>query len=334
MLLLPSDFHGRAEFYLRLAQFLGAGLSPAEALEDLAATPPQASLRRLANALSAELSAGRPLGECFRRHEPEFGLLDVALVEAGERSGRLAPCFQQLADYYRERGELAASFLGQVAYPAFVLHFGFLVFGVLLPWAQSQFTRSLPALLLHTLLLLLPLYGLGALLILALQGRAQGWRSGLERVLGWVPMLGPARRALALSRLAFALEALVAAGVHFPQAWSIAARASSSPRLLRIVDRWNLPLQAGQTPSALVGSEPAFHGFFANLYATGEKTGTLQESLHRLAEHFRAEGVAKARQFTAWMPRLLYLGVAGFLAWRIVSFYRGYFQTIDSFFKP
>lgn len=334
-LLLPRHFQQRAEFHHRLGQFVGAGLSVLDGLEEIRRAPPGAALGRLSEALLGELQAGRSLGEAFGRHETAFGPLDVALLDAGERAGRLAASFHLLAAYYRERASLAAGFVAQMAYPIFVLLLGLVIFGVLLPWAASRGEASLPALALRVFSRLLIFLSLAGLLGVALQGnRGARWRGWIESAFSVVPWLGAGRRALALSRLAFALEALVAAGVGFVQAWPIAAKASHSPSLQSTVGNWEPLLEAGQSPAALIRTEPIFAGLFANLYSTGEATGTLQESLRRIAVHYQDEGVAKLRSFAAWLPRLLYLGIALYLGYRIVEYYRGYFKLIDSFFHP
>ena len=96
-----------------------------------------------------------------------------------------------------------------------------------------------------------------------------------------VPILGTARHYLALSRLAAALEALISAGVNIFEAWDLAATASGSPALRRAVAAWKPRVVAGQMPSEAVRRCPLFPETFANLYASGEISGKLDESLRQ-----------------------------------------------------
>ena len=48
------------------------------------------------------------------------------------------------------------------------------------------------------------------------------------------------------------LEALISAGVNIVEAWDLAATASGSPALRRVVATWKPPLTAGQTPAEIV----------------------------------------------------------------------------------
>jgi type II secretory pathway component PulF len=68
---------------------------------------------------------------------------------------------------------------------------------------------------------------------------------------------------------------------------------------------------------------------FANLYATGEVSGQLDDALRRLYSHYNEEGTRKLHAFAQWMPRLVYFLVAGIIAYKVVTFYTGYFQQIN-----
>src|SRR5437016_7890275 len=135
--------------------------------------------------------------------------------------------------------------IGDLLYPAFLLHFAIFI----LPFPHLFQFGNWQLYLLQTFGVLVPLYGLVALIIYAAQGRhGEAWRSCMETMLHPVPGLGRAREYLALGRLAAALEALLSAGVNIIQAWDLAAAACGSPALRRTVARWRPLLDAGQTP--------------------------------------------------------------------------------------
>ena len=75
---------------------------------------------------------------------PEF---DIALIDAGERSGRLDACFRLLADYYNDRARITKQMISQLMYPAALVHLAALIFIIVLPFARSQFNASLILLL-------------------------------------------------------------------------------------------------------------------------------------------------------------------------------------------
>lgn len=330
MIVSPRQFAHRSEFYHQLAQLTSAGIGLVRALEQIQRNPPSAAFRAPLRRCLDELAAGKTFAESLQSDVwlPAF---DTALIEAGERSGRLDATFRLLADYYNDRARIIKMVIAQLIYPVGLVHFAVLIFLIVLPFAYSQFNASLAWLFIRAALILAPCYAAVAFLIYALQSRhGENWRARLESLLRPVPLLGTARHYLALSRLSAALESLISAGVNIIDAWELAATASGSPALRRAVASWKPQLAAGQTPAETVRASHLFPDTFANLYHSGEVSGKLDETLRRLRDYYQEEGTHKLRAFATWVPRLIYLLVVLFIAWFIINFWVRYFGEIGN----
>lgn len=326
MIILPGQFARRSDFYQQLGQLTAAGLGLDRALEQLERHPPGRSYQEPIRRLRAELSAGCTFTDALRRLGNWLPAFDVALIGAGEQSGRLDLCFRLLADYYSDRAQMARQMIADLAYPVALCHFAIFIF----PFAQFFTSGDWSRYLAQTFGILLPVYALVLLVIYAAQSRhGEHWRSTFEAVLHPVPILGQARRCLALARLAAALEALLNAGVTIIEGWEIAAGASGSPALRRVVLGWRAALDGGVTPSEAINRSRQFPDVFANLYAAGEVSGTLDETLQRLHLYYQEEGRRKLHALAQWLPRLLYLAIVLAIAVKIVMFWSGYFQQIQ-----
>jgi type II secretory pathway component PulF len=327
VILTPGQFSQRAEFYHQLGQLTAAGVGIPSALEHLRRNPPARSYRQPIGQLIERLNQGYTLSESLRvlgSWLPEF---DVALIHAGEQSGRLDSCFRLLGDYYTDRTRLARQLISDLAYPAFLLHFAIFI----LPFAQFFKTGNWVVYLAQTVGVLIPLYGLVLAMIYAAQSKhGETWRSWMESLFRVVPVLGKARRDLAIARLSSALEALLSAGVSVLEAWELAATASGSPALLRTVLAWRPLVDAGQTPAEVVRTSPRFPELFANQYATGEVSGKLDETLRGLHRYYQEEGSRKLHALARWTPRAIYLGVMLMIAYRVVRFWSDYFNQIGA----
>ena len=331
LLITPGQFTRRAEFYHQLAQLTSAGIGLLPALEQLKRNPPGNSYREPIQKLLNELAQGRTFAASLQQLDgwlPEF---DIALIDAGERSGRLDACFRLLADYYNQQALVTKQVISQLLYPIGLVHFAALVFIIILPFARSQFNVGLiPLLLLKAALALSPLYLATAFLIYATQSRhGEKWRALVESLVRWIPILGTARHQLAIARFAAALEALISAGVNIIQAWDLAANASGSLAVRRAVAAMKPEVVAGMTPAEAMRKHAVFPVLFTNLYTSGEVSGKLDETLKRLYAHFQEEGSHKLQLFAQWMPRLIYLLVAGLVAYNVIKFWTGYFQQIN-----
>jgi type II secretory pathway component PulF len=326
LIITPGQFTHRAEFYYQLSQLTGAGLGLIHALEQLKRNPPAPSYRQPIQQLLDQLGHGYTFTESLQRIGQWLPAFDVALLQAGEQSGRLEACFRLLADYYADRARLARQVIADLAYPAFLFHFAIFI----LPFAQFFKSGDLLVYLCQTIGVLIPIYVAVALLIYAAQSRhGEKWRAWVESVLHRVPVLGTARRCLALSRLAAALEALLSAGVTIIQAWELAATASGSPALRRVVLAWRPLVDGGQTPAEAINASGKFPELFANQYATGEVSGKLDDTLRRLHAYYQEEGSRKLHALAQWTPRVVYLAVALMIAYRIIHFWMGYFKDIQ-----
>jgi type II secretory pathway component PulF len=319
LIVTPGQLKQRAELYHTLGALLSAGLTMPKALEQLESNPPSRSLRAPIAQLRQFLAGGASVGDAVARMGGWMPAFDVALVNAGDHSGRLDACFKLLAGYYEERALIARKVISDLLYPAFLFHFAVFVF------AFMDFLKEGHGWLRFSFLvvgILVPIYAAASFLIFAGQGRhGEKWRSVVENLLRTIPVLGAARRCLALARLAAALEALLNAGVIITSAWELAVAASGSPALGRAVRGWKEAVESGATPAELIKQSPLFPEMFASLYATGELSGQLDETLGRLHRHYQEEGSRKMRALAEWLPKLVYYAVMLLIAWRIVSFY-------------
>jgi len=325
-LVTPGQLARRAALYEQLASLIGAGVPLLQSLAQLRRHPPGGGWAEPLRRVQRELEAGATFAEAVRRAGGWANAFEVALLDAGERSGRLEQAFRLLGRYYAERSRLAREWAGALAYPLLLLHAAVFLF----PFAQFFLSGDWRAYATATGGVLLPIYALALALLYAGQGRhSERWRLLVERLLNPVPWLGPGRRDLALARLAAALEALLSAGVTVHEAWELAARASGSPQLTHAVAAWKPLLAAGQTPAEALQRSAVFPELFASQYAVGEASGKLDETLDRLHGYYAEEGARKLRALAQWAPRAIYLLVVGLIAWKVIRFWMGYFDQIQ-----
>ncbi len=329
MITTPRELALRAELYHQMGSMVKAGLGLPHVIEQLAKHPPKHSFREPLGIVTQHLRMGNTFAEALGKTGEWMPKFDIYLMEAGEKSGRLPECFEMLANYYRERAALINALLQKIAYPVFLFHLAALVFPV--SSLQSLVKDGTPLqFVLSKLLILGPVYALVFLGVFAAQGRhGEHWRAVIEKLLHPIPVLGTARRDLALARLAASLEALIMAGVTTIEAWMLAAAGCGSPAIHRTVLTWKSQMERGEFPSELVSNSRAFPELFANLYHSGEVSGKLDESLGRIYTYYQEEGSRKMRNFLTALGVAITLGIMLGIAVNIILFYMGYFKQIQ-----
>ena len=328
MIATPRQMERQAEFYYQVGMMTEAGLSLVQSLESLNRAKVFRSLARQISQLIDRLEHGDTFFESAAGIRGWLPAFDLALLDSGERSGRLDVCFRLLSEFYRQRAQAMREVIRQLIYPALVIHVA--VFALTAANAPQRILNGeIGAYLGSVGLRLLPIYLLGFAVFHIAQG-SHGFvvRSLLEKVFGFVPLLGGARQCLSLSRLCLALEALLSAGTPMERAWRLAANASGSPRIQKAVRPFEHAIEGGRTPGELLNHLRCFPDMFVSLYQSGEVSGRLDENLERLRIHYQEEGFRKLKLFAVWLPRMAYFFILAAASYFILRFWVGYYEGI------
>jgi type II secretory pathway component PulF len=338
MIITPAQLTRRAELYHQLGAMIAAGVPLIQALEMAGNNTALRASRNTISALVDHLKNGLTFHDSMIRVHGWMPDFDIALLSAGEHSGRLDTCFKQLGTYYAMHADIIRQTIRDMLRTILTLNVLLLVFplSLLIRLVQgimnNNYGQCLPFFI-EKIACFGLMYGLVFFLIFACQGkRNEKWRSIVEAISQIIPIYRTAQKYLVLSRLSAALEALVSSGISIVKGWPLAAAASGSPYLKQVVATWENPLETGMTPAELVRQTSYFPEMFANLYHTGEISGKLDESLARLQAYFRDEGFRTLQMFTRVLNGTIYGIVAVVVGYFVVSFWVGYFNAAMSGF--
>src|SRR5262245_16891865 len=311
----------------QLATLLAAGLTVEQALSAVIEQTERESERHLLAAVRSDVLAGQALARALGRHPAAFPEVYTTLVDAGERSGRLADVLARLADYTEEREQLRGKVALAFVYPALVTLVAITVLTGLLVYVVPQVvqvfrnTNQVLPLLTRALISLsdfMRAYGWVVLLVLGVA--AVGARSALavprlrERWHRWllrVPVVGPLYRGLNTARLAATLAILVGSRVPLLTALRAAAGVVSNlPMRAALKDAANrVPEGAGLARSLAVSK--LFPPLMVHMIASGEASGRLAEMLERTALQQARELERRVAAFVALLEPLLILAMGG-----------------------
>jgi type II secretory pathway component PulF len=309
--------HGRlARWYQALAQHLEAGLSLVEGIRSLEGVP-AVDRKKMADALAA----GTPVDLVLNEAPTWISETDRQVISAGHTAGVLPSTFRSLAGQHRSRQQAQRAVLGASIYPILVLHFAIVV----LP-AGRLISGSVGDYLQEILSLLIPLWLFLALLVCAIR-----WRIRAVGAVGdLLPGIRGYRRYGALRDVCAVLRAFITAGCRLDEAWYGACAATGRRSFIKAGVRCAGIVQAGAPPSGILDQLKVFPPEFCQIYRNGEQTGKLEESLSLLEDEYGRKAAVSLAAASFWYPKILFLGVAVYLAAKVVAFYSGYFEMIDS----
>jgi type IV pilus assembly protein PilC len=313
-------------YYAELAKLLEAGFDIRNAVGVMLDTPlPAGQVAQLRGAV-AELDEGKSIVEAFGGGVSD---LERSIIGAGEKGGRLAQSFRHLADYFGLVAALRAEAVRSVIYPLFVLHLG--IFVAVVPRALMAGGVPLSEIGLRLLMAFAGVYAVGALLVWLVRWLlAAAPRSvAIDTAFNWIPLVGKARRDMAMARFTRVYHAGVLAGMTPAETLGMAGNATQAALLRRA----SLPLaqaaREGEQVGPLMIAAGAFPGAFARSYATAEQSGSLDQDMARWSALFQKDAEDAARAVAAVLPKLLYFMILAFIVWQILSFFTGYYETIN-----
>jgi len=309
--------HGRlARWYYALAQHLEAGLSLVEGIRSLEGVPVR-DRKRMADALAS----GTPVDDVLNEAPAWVSETDRQVISAGHTAGVLPSTFRNLSDQHRSRQQAQRAVLGASIYPILVLHFAIVVLpaGQLVSGSVGDYLREVFS-------LLVPLWFFLALLVFAIK-----WRIRAIGVVGdLLPGIRGYRRYGALRDVCSVLRAFLTAGCRLDEAWYGACAATGRQSFIKAGVRCAETIQAGSPPSGILDQLKVFPPEFCRIYRSGEQTGKLEDSLRLLEEDYGRKAATSLAAASFWYPKILFLAVAVYLAVKVVGFYAGYFDMIDS----
>ncbi len=313
-------------FYRSLSGLVSSGVTIIEAMEILSKQPGNAQFNRIINQIKQELATGSSLGGAFSLFPDIFPVLHANIIRYSEASGRLSAGISSLADYLEKEYAMQQSLIVGLAYPVLLLH----VAMFLLPIVNAVGCQG-GGYISGFLSIFIPVYGLVFLIYVLLQMRKnERFKAGLDNFILAIPRIGKITRQFALTRFIRALQVLSASGVSIIGGWKMAAESCGND-VIRNALLGGLPLlQEGQSLSRAFIQAGVFPASVIGLITTAEKSGSIVQTLNTIASYEERENETAIRVLTTIVPVLVYFLIAGFVGFRIISFYLGYFNQIFS----
>jgi type II secretory pathway component PulF len=312
-----------------------SGVDLAESLRNAAEQCPKAAMRKVLEAVHADVSTGKSFSSALERHPAVFDAPFTAGIAAAERSGTMAAVFERLTYLLRSDIRLRSTVWSMLMYP---LVLGGVTFGVLnamvffvLPQFAKVFTElgtpppPLTALLLgagqfardHILLLA---GGLGVVVVALAALRRH---ESVRRLWDWTLLNGPAirraTRALSTGRVFRLLGTMLQSGVPLVDGIRICRNASNNQFFRRMFDRMESDVLDGRGLASALSGAPFVPVGAANMVATAERSGKLGQVLQSVGEYYEDEGERHLRDLIKILEPAIILLLGAIVAGVVLS---------------
>jgi general secretion pathway protein F len=290
-------------FLRQLTLFVGAGFTLEASLQCLA-DGANKSIVRFARNLRSSISSGDSFADALANHSSALEPAYIAMVRAGEASGKLESVLHAIVEDRGRREQLSERINSAIRYPLFLIVSAILILFLFLIYVVPQFETvfeelgnrlNTGATLVLTASVWLRanldlLLGMSLVAVLAawLLLQNKGRRRRLIGILGSIPGIAGAVRDRRTARLVSTLGLLVGNGVALPAALKILREVVSDPRQVAAVDRLHEQVRGGRRFTDALAETDLLPPLAVRMLRVGDDTGdlpTISQHVTRFYEH-------------------------------------------------
>lgn len=293
-------------FSRQLAVMFKTKVPLVEALEVLAVQTKNPDLKEKIFKLAEEVEAGTSLSGALSRYPKIFSPFYIAMVRAGEVSGKLSEALSYLAEHLEREYHLTSKLRGAMIYPAMVLFVAITVLALMMFYIIPQLTEvlivsggELPAITKGVISLsaflkkwgLFLIFGLLILIISVIRYyRTQEGKKFFDRIFLRFPIVSELLKMIYLSRFAENLSTLISGGLPIARALEISGDIVGNTVYKEIIFQTRDEVRRGESISSTLGRFPEiFPPVFTQMTSVGEKTGTLDKTLLDIVSFYQRE---------------------------------------------
>ena len=329
-------------FTRSLATMVNSGLPLLQGIDIMVEQTENVNFKRVLTQIGQDIEGGLTFSDALKKHPKAFPELYSSMVRAGEASGNLDGILLQLAEYLEATEKLKREVKSAMTYPviAFVIVVaiatGLLVF--IVPKFQDIFdslggTLPAPTLLLLTVSNVLRKYFLivvGCLIAGVFVGRyyisTPLGRLQFDTLKLKLPVFGSLFRKVAVSRFARTLSTLTRSGVPVLAALEIVERTIGNEVLARAIKSSQTNIKAGATIAEPLGQSGVFPLMVTRMIDVGEKTGSLDELLHKVSEFYDQQVESTVASLTSLIEPILILFLGIVVGGMVLALFMPIFQ--------
>jgi len=322
-------------FTRELSDLLASGMKLGNAMATLARRRSGQARDVIAADLRDEIIRGSSLSSALSRWPETFPQLYIAMVRAGEASGRLAQSLETLARHYERVQEAREKVIMALIYPAIVLGFGGLVLIFAMVFVVPRFnaifaelggTLPLPTRILINISHFLLRYGVfllaglfGAVYLLRRLIRTPRGRRVWDGLLLRLPVVRDIVQANAFSHFARTLGALLASGVPVLEALAIVEKTVGNSIIAAEIQRARSRVTDGASISGPLAAGGVFPQLLTDMLAVSEESGTTADALDHIARRYDSELDRSVKVLTTVLEPILILVMAVLVGYVAIS---------------
>ncbi len=309
----------------QLSIMLRSGVDLADAVRSISLRAKSERVRGVMSRVYTQLEQGKRLSVALEMEQKSFGTVTVALVAAGEASGRLNDVLARLSTMIRDEMRMMSSIRSALGYPAVLMLVTLVVLAGMVFFVLPQFAgifKSSNAEVPFITKLMLDggqfarhywwailgtaagsAYGLFA------YTRTHAGRSQVDHLLMRLPLIKGVCAALFAGRLFRLQGAMLESGVTMLDVLELSKASCGNTCYANMIDQIETAVVNGDGFSDVLRDNHLIPGAAADMISTGEANGQLGPVLQTVGEFYESEGEEKLRDAVKIAEPVIIIGL-------------------------
>jgi len=324
-------------FTRQLATMFASGLTIERSLFFLEKEEKSKKFKKILNTIEANIRRGLLLSDALERHPGVFFNLYIALVRAGEVSGKLAETLEELSAYMENVEDTQRKVKSAMYYPVFIIGFlffmMFVTFTFIIPQFKSVYDQLGEDLPYYTILLVnisqwfqsnflsvtfLIFLGLIVLWLLSLTDSGRLTR---DRLFLKTPIFGGLIEQSILSKFSKTFGILVGSGVSIMDSMDLLEKVVDNRVFELAIKKASKNIESGVNISTALKETGEFPPILIQLLATGEETGEIDNLALKASEFYTKQVNAIVDRLTSIIEPLLIVLVGAVIGGIVIVTY-------------
>lgn len=304
-----------------------AGVSIDTILATLAKQAMGKALREAIDGIRSDIGKGASLSQSFRQHPRVFDELYISMISAGEEAGILEQTLSELVKLIEKDEAIKRNIKSALFYPKIVV---FVLCGAIttlmmmvVPKFKEFFGHYKAELPLPTRILIgtsdfmvnywffIPIIIGTAMFFFKRYAATRSGRYTLDRIKFQTPIFGELTMKVANARYGHILSALYKSGLAMSRSLDVVANVIGNEAFGQEVRLMRDDIQRGMGMAEAMQLRSYFPPVVIETTAVGERTGSLDEMLEAVAEHFELEVNHTVKNLTTLLEPILLVGIFG-----------------------
>lgn len=323
-------------FAKNLAAMVDAGLTVSRGIAIMERQAGSKKFREVLSLVGADVQKGTPLSQAFAKFPNVFTTLFVAMVRAGEESGKLGESLRITAEQMDRSFALKRRIRGAMMYPSVIMILmviiGILMLIYVVPTLTSTFKDLDVDLPVSTQMIISVSDGLAAHPILYVGGlvflvvvlvqvfRTTAGKRAFEQVIMRLPVIKTLVQQTNSARMARTFASLLSSGVEVVSAISITGDVLQNSFYKSVLKEAEEEIQKGTQLSTVFARYPKLYPpMVTEMVAVGEETGKLPDMFLQIATFLEAEVDQKTKDMSTIIEPVLMVVIGAAVGFFAVS---------------